>query len=270
MATLKLLYLGDIMGAPGREVVGKLLPKLKKKFKPDLVIAQAENVTHGKGMLPRHMRELQDMGVDVFTGGNHTIEQKHAHALLDDPNSLILAPINQHGVKPEWGVKSAFTAKGKVLVISVLGNTFPALPKPITNPLLAVDAALNFTADDYVAKIVNFHGDVTGEKRVIGYYLDGRVSAVIGDHWHIPTADAMVLPKGTAHISDVGMCGTIHSSLGITTEIVIKRWRDGVKNKNEIALDGPYQLNAVVVEVDTKTGLARSIKPINLTVEKLG
>lgn len=270
MANLKLIYLGDIMGSPGRQVVAKLLPKLKKKFKPDLVLAQAENVTHGKGMLPHHMQELRAAGVDVFTGGNHTIEQKHAHKLLDDPSSPVLAPINQAGAKPEWGVKTVFTPKGKVLVISMLGSTFPALAEPIANPLEAVDAALNFVADDYVAKIVNFHGDMSSEKRVIGYYLDGRVSAVIGDHWHVPTADAMVMPKGTAHITDVGMCGTLHSSLGVTTEVIIKRWRDGVKNKNEIALDGPYQLNAVLVEADTKTGLARSIKPINLTVEKLG
>src|SRR5690606_15721437 len=104
------------------------------------------------------------------------------------------------------------------------------------------------------------------EKRVIGYYLDGRVSAVVGDHWHVPTADAMVLPKGTAHITDVGMCGTIHSSLGVKTDVIMRRWKDDEVNKNELEQNGPMQLNAVLVDVDENTGLAKSIKQIQKTI----
>lgn len=268
--TLRFLYLGDVMGSPGRRVVAHLLPKLKKKYKVDLVLAQAENVTHGKGMAPHHMRELQAVGVDIFTGGNHSIEQKQLVTQLQDQSQPVLAPINQPGGEPSWGAKTFSTPKGEVLAISVLGTTFPGMPKDIDNPLKAVDDVLKGTTATYAAIVVNFHGDLSSEKRVAGYYLDGRVSAVIGDHWHVPTADAMVLPRGTAHITDVGMCGTLHSSLGVSLDAIISRWRDGIKNKNEIDQHGPYQLNAVLVDCDTKTGLAKAIKAINLTVEKLG
>lgn len=268
---LRILYLGDIMGSPGRAVVSHILPALRKQLKADVVVAQAENVSHGKSMTPAHMRELQAVGVDFFTGGNHTIERPSLMGLLADPFEPVLAPINQPGVEPDWGVKVLPTPKGDILLISVLGTTFPELTQPIGNPLLALDGALNaVVGQPFIAKIVNFHGDYSSEKRVAGFYLDGRVSAVIGDHWHVPTADAMVLPGGTAHITDVGMCGTLLTSLGVSKETIISRWRDGVKNKNDIALGGPYQLNGVFITVNTKTGLAQKILPINKVVEELG
>lgn len=271
MPVLKVLYLGDIMGSPGREVVANRLPFLRRKFAPDFVVAQAENVSHGKSMTPVHMRTLQAAGVDFFTGGNHTIERPTLHALLADPFEPVIAPINQPGADPDWGIKVLPTKKGDVLIMSVLGTTFPELAAPIGNPLQALDAALHAVKEQkFAAKIVNFHGDYSSEKRVAAFYLDGRVSAVIGDHWHVPTADAMVLPGGTAHITDVGMCGTLFSSLGVSKEIIIERWRDGVKNKNDIALAGPYQLNGVLITVDTKTGLARKITAVNEVLEKLG
>lgn len=271
MSTLRILYLGDIMGSPGRELIAAQLPGLRKKYKIDVVVAQAENVSHGKSMTPTHMRQLQTAGIDFFTGGNHTIERAALVPLLADPFEPVIAPMNQPGVDPDWGIKILHTPAGDVLVMSLLGTTFPELTQPIGNPLKAVDAALNAVAGQhFVAKIVNFHGDYSSEKRVAGYYLDGRVSMVVGDHWHVPTADAMVLPGGTAHITDVGMCGTLLTSLGVSKEIIIARWRDGVKNKNDIALGGPYQLNGVVVEVDVKTGLAKDITSLNVVIEKLG
>jgi calcineurin-like phosphoesterase len=183
---------------------------------------------------------------------------------LDDPQQPVLAPINQTGVKPAWGAKTITMPAGSVLVVSLLGTTFPRVDDVAKNPLLAIDEVLAQKTEHHVATIVNFHGDFSSEKRVIGYYLDGRVSAVIGDHWHVPTADAMVLPKGTAHISDVGMCGTLHSSLGVTKEIIISRWRDNLTVRNEIAEGGPYQLNAVLVTINTVTGLANAIEQIQL------
>src|SRR5206468_2099685 len=140
-----------------------------------------------------------------------TIERPSIKPLLAQPELPVLAPMNQPGVEREWGAKVVPTSLGQVLVMSVLGAIFPSVMAPMGNPLHAIDAALQQAADlPVVARIVNFHGDFSSEKRVIGYYLDGRVSAVIGDHWHVPTADAMVLPLGTAHITDVGMCGTLH------------------------------------------------------------
>lgn len=264
---LQVLYIGDIMGRPGREVVGALLPGILDELKPDLTIAQAENVTHGKGMSPAHMRELQACGVQVFTGGNHTIERPAIKPLLDDPTEPVLAPINQPDVEPGWGAKVIETKHGDVQVISLLGTIFPNLSTPMQNPLQTMDALLAKTPGPYAARIVNFHADWSSEKRVIGYYLDGKVSAVIGDHWHVPTADALVLPKGTAHITDVGMVGTLHSSLGVSVETIVDRWRNGAVNKNDMAEDGPYQFNAVLIEIDPQTGRARSIRPIQKIVE---
>jgi metallophosphoesterase (TIGR00282 family) len=266
---LRVLYLGDIMGRPGRAVVEAWLPRLREKHQPDIVIAQAENVSHGKGMSPAHMRELQAAGVDFFTGGNHTTERPAIKPLLDDPNQPVIAPINQEGVEPEWGAKRLETKHGDVVIASLLGSVFPT-PVAMRNPLAAIDDLLGGAqAGNAAAIIVNFHADLSSEKRVIGYYLDGRVSAVIGDHWHVPSADAMVLPKGTAHITDVGMCGTLHSSLGVSKEIIIARWRDGAKLKNDMAEGGPYQVNGVLVTIDPKTRLAKKIEPINQVIEKL-
>lgn len=259
MSNIRILYLGDIMGRPGRHVITERLPLLRKEHAVDVVIAQAENVSHGKSMTPIHMRELQKVGVDAFSGGNHTIERPTLKPLLENAAEPVIAPINQEGVDEKWGAKIIETPKGEVLIASVLGTTFPK-SLHVTNPLVAVDLLLEkHKKTNRVATIINFHGDFSSEKRVIGYYLDGRVSAVIGDHWHVPTADAMLLPKGTAHITDVGMCGTLHSSLGVSKEVIIARWRDAAKIKNDIAEEGPYQLNAVIVDVDCTTGLASSI-----------
>lgn len=268
---LRILYLGDIMGRPGRMVVASRLPQLREQLGIHIVIAQAENVSHGKGMTPAHMHELQKAGVDVFTGGNHTPERPTILPLLANPFEPVLAPMNQPGVDPDWGIKIIATPAGNILVMSVLGVTFPQLAEPIGNPLQALDGALAAVKDQhFIAKIVNFHGDYSSEKRVVGFYLDGRVSAVIGDHWHVSTADAMVLPGGTAHITDVGMCGTLLSSLGVSKEVIIARWRDNAKIRHSIAEQPPYQLNAVLIDVDTATGLATKITQVNEVLEKLG
>lgn len=266
---LRVLYIGDIMGKPGRETVKSLLPGILDELKPDLTIAQAENATHGRGISPAHMREMQECGVQFFTGGNHTIENSGVRDLLQDPTEPIIAPINQHGIEPEWGTKTIETTLGLVQVASLLGTVFPRLDAPMKNPLHAIDALLENTPGPYAARIVNFHADWSSEKRVIGYYLDGRVSAVISDHWHVPTSDALVLPHGTAHITDVGMVGTLHSSLGVNINSIVERWRDGLNNKNDIAEHGPYQFNAVLVQIDPKNGKAHSIELVQRVVDRL-
>ena len=266
---MRILYLGDIMARPGRRVIQALLPELRREFAIDVVAAQAENVSHGKSMSPAHMKELQSYGVDFFTGGNHSPERTDLHALLDDSTVPVISPANMAHYPEKWGAKTLTTNEGNVLFISLLGQTVPQ-PVPMKNPLHVVDDILaHHTIQDYAAIIVNFHGDYSSEKRVIGYYLDGRVSAVIGDHWHVPTADALVLPKGTAHITDVGMCGTLHSSIGVQLQQIITRWHDEVIYANIIAEDGPFQCNAVVIVIDPATHLARSITPINKVIEKL-
>jgi 2',3'-cyclic-nucleotide 2'-phosphodiesterase len=258
---MNILYIGDIMGEPGIDTVRHMLPGLQKEHQVDLVIAQAENVTGGKGMSPDDMKRLQDIGVDFFTGGNHTPSLSALHPLLVDESQPVIGPANMPGC-PGPGWKYIDTAKGKVLVVSLLGLTVGRAVES-TNPLAAIDKILDENRSvERAATIVNFHGDYSSEKRVIGYYLDGRVTAVIGDHWHVPTADAMILPGGTAHMSDVGMCGSLHSSLGVEVEVIIARWRDGRVNKNQLATAKPYQFNAALIKTDDQTGRAQAVHAI--------
>lgn len=247
---MKILYIGDVMGRAGRETIKEVLPTLIKDKKIDFVIAQSENVSHGKGISPRHMRELQALGVDFFSGGNHSLAKPASHDLFDDANEPIIRPANMKKSLPGVGHKIAKTKKGNVLVISILGTTFPGTLE-IDNPLKTIDKILgDYKNVETDAIVVNFHGDLSSQKRMIGHYLDGRVTAVIGDHWHVATADASILPGGTAHISDVGMVGSIHSSLGIAFEDTIPAWKNDTKRGQKMDLDKPYQFNAVIFDVE--------------------
>lgn len=264
---MNILYLGDVMGEPGIAVVERELPKLKSDNKATLVIAQAENVSEGKSMLPTDMKRLQKAGVDFFTGGNHTPRRPDLTTFLEDPNQPVIGPANMTDC-PGLGYKYIGTSAGKVLVVSILGETFSKNKPEISNPIVAIDKILaDEASNDKVATVVDFHGDYSSEKVIMGHYLDGRVSMVVGDHWHVPTADAMVLPKGTAYQTDVGMCGVLHSSLGVTFDAVIPRWRDSKQTKNELATEPPFQLNAVMATVDESTGLATGITTIRILTD---
>ena len=256
---MNILYIGDIMGEMGIEVVREVLPELKASRHIDLVIAQGENVTSGRGISEQDYFRLKSIGVDFFTGGNWTLSQPDIIGLLNDLNAPIIRPANYTSATPGLGYKYI----NKVLVISLLGQIVGKDSKtPLDNPLKTIDEILKTEANiKKAATIVNIHGDFSSEKVVLGYYLDGQVSAVIGDHWHVPTADAMVLPKGTAHITDVGMCGSLDSSLGVSFSSIIPRWRDGVKTRNVLEQAGRKQFNAVVVTIDD-SGLASNIEQI--------
>ena len=260
---MRILYIGDIMGSVGIEVIEKVLPQLRKSEKIDIVIAQAENVSDGKGMNVADYQKLRTLGVDGFTGGNHSVANPDIFGLLNDSNVPVTGPANMQGC-PGPGFKYISTPKGKVLIISLLGKVVGRdADKPVDNPLKTVDEILaRENPDLQIPTVVNFHGDFSSEKVVMGQYLDGKVSAVIGDHWHVPTADAQVLPKGTAHQTDVGMCGSLDSSLGVTFASVIPRWRDEVQTRNVLETTGRRQFNALLVETDDQTNLATSVKPI--------
>jgi metallophosphoesterase (TIGR00282 family) len=258
---MNILYVGDIMAGPGIEVVEQVLPDLVKEKRVDLVIAQAENVSDGRGITISDYRRLQKAGINFFTGGNWSLHQKEIWPLLENPNEPIIRPANYPAGTPGLGYKYI----NDVLVISLLGKVVGKdADKPIDNPLQSIDKILDGLDSRPKAIVVNFHGDFSSEKVIIGHYLDGRVTAVIGDHWHVPTADARVLPKGTAHITDVGMCGTLNASLGITLDSVIPRWRDGQVTRNEIETASPRQFNAVLITANGQ-GLADSIVQIQHT-----
>ncbi len=258
---MNILYIGDIMGKPGIKTVSEILPSIKAERSIDLVIAQAENVTDGKGMSPDDMTSLKNMGIDFFTGGNHTPHLSELYPQLEDKSSPVIGPANMDDC-PGDGWKYVEVSGKKVLVISLMGSKV-GTPVSAKNPLHTIDEILNVNREvERAATVVNFHGDFSSEKRIVGYYLDGRVTAVIGDHWHVPTADAMILPGGTAHITDVGMCGSLHSSLGVTFDSVIPRWRDNIQTKNELETAGTMQFNGLLITVDESTGRAASVEHI--------
>lgn len=258
---MNILYVGDVMGEMGLRVIEKVLPDLRHEKSVDLVIAQAENVTDGKGITPDDFARLRKAGVDFATGGNHSLEQKSIFPAFDDPNQPIIRPANWKAGTPGRGWKYIETLNGKVLVVSLMGTTFGRKDPPTDNPLQAIDRILEEQDEKPAAIVVNLHGDFSSEKVIIGHYLDGRASLVVGDHWHVPTADARLLPGGTAHITDVGMCGALDASLGVTYDSVVPRWRDGKTTRNILETKGATQFNAVLVTVN-KDGLAEKIEQI--------
>ncbi|PID30315.1 hypothetical protein CSA80_02735 [Candidatus Saccharibacteria bacterium] len=260
---MKILYIGDIMAELGIQAVEQMLPELVKNEHIDFVIAQAENVTNGKGMSPEDMARLQQAGVQAFSGGNHTPSVSSLAAYLENDTEPVVGPANMFDC-PGSGYKLVETPKGAVLIVSLLGSIVGKQAHIETeNPLKKIDEILaNVPREAYFASVVNLHGDFSSEKVVFGHYLDGRVSVVVGDHWHVPTADAQVLPKGTAHITDVGMCGSLNSSLGVSFDSIIPRWRDGLKTRNQLETAGRVQFNALLVEVDESNGRATSARHI--------
>jgi metallophosphoesterase (TIGR00282 family) len=259
---MNILYVGDVMGEVGIEVVEKVLPKLRKEKSVDFVIAQAENISDGKGITISDYNRLRKAGVDFFSGGNHSLVKKESWPLFSDPAVPIIRPANYPEGTPGLGWKYAESTKGRVLVVSLLGKVVGRdSDKDVDNPLKVIDSILESQRNKpRTATVVNFHGDFSSEKVVIGHYLDGRVTSVIGDHWHVPTADARVLPGGTAHQTDVGMCGALDSSLGVTYDAIITRWRDGKQTKNTLETTGPRQFNAVLIESDDQSGKAVTIQ----------
>jgi metallophosphoesterase (TIGR00282 family) len=266
---MKILYLGDVMGRPGRNTVKKLLPELRAERGIDLVIAQGENLSSGKGMQIKATEDMLASGIDFFTAGDWTLHRAEIIPWLEDPAKPVIRPANYPEGTPGRGYKIVDTPYGRLLIASLLGQTVGyRAPENLQNPLTVIDSVLEETKHEKLAgRIVNFHGDFSSEKLVIGHYLDGRVSAVIGDHWHVPTADPQLLPSGTAHITDVGMVGSRDSSLGIKTDVIIRRWLTADRSRNELETEGVMQLCGLLMDINPTTGLATHLEQIIKFVE---
>lgn len=260
---MKILYVGDVMAEPGIDVLARVLPELRRQRAIDMVVAQAENVTDGKGISPTDFARLKAAGVDACTGGNWTLHREEIIPSLSDPAQPIVRPANYPEGTPGLGYKTVEKAGKKVLVVSLLGQIVGRdADKSVDNPLQTIDAILQqYESQPLDAVVVNLHGDFSSEKVVLGHYLDGRATMVVGDHWHVPTADARVLPGGTAHMTDVGMCGVLNASLGVTYDSIIPRWRDHQQTRNVLATEPPYQFNGLLVTTNGQ-GLAESAEHI--------
>lgn len=258
---MRILFIGDIVGKLGRQTVGRVLPALRKKEKIDLVIANAENLTHGTGASPEHLKEVGEMGVDFFTSGNHIFDREDAF----EKEAPLIRPANYPTGTPGNGYAFLNHQGKKILVLNLLGWTF--MGEDVGNPFETVEQLLADLSKEKPDLIfVDFHAEATSEKRALGFLLDGRVAAVVGTHTHVPTADAQILPKGTAYVSDLGMVGARDSVLGVESEIIIRRLWKNEREAFQWVEKGPAVFYSVLVETDEK-GLAKEVQRLDLEAE---
>ena len=253
------LVVGDIIGQPGRKAVHEILPQLRRQYRLDMVIVNAENAAGGFGLTPAIAQELIETGVHVLTSGNHIWAQKDIIPNLDG-DMLILRPLNYPPGVPGRG----YLITGQTMVVNLMGRTFM---NDIDCPFRAMDKLLGEIEDRPPVVIVDFHAEATSEKMAMGWYLDGRVSAVLGTHTHVGTIDAQILPQGTAYVTDIGMTGPADSIIGDDVESVLKRFLTGVPHRLSVGKGKPI-LNAVLVEVDENSGRAISIERICRQLER--
>ncbi|HET6380112.1 MAG TPA: TIGR00282 family metallophosphoesterase [candidate division Zixibacteria bacterium] len=263
-AVVRCMVIGDIIGKPGRQAVIAQLPALRRELDLDVVIANGENLAAGMGLTPNLAEELLGHGVDVITSGNHIWDKRELYPYLDSGRP-VLRPINYPDDAPGRGWLIHHLPDGdQVAVINAMGRVYM---NQLDSPFTVLDALLDGAAEPLPpVRIVDFHCEITSEKNAMGWYLDGRVSAVIGTHTHVPTADARVLPKGTAYISDVGMTGPRDSIIGFSLESVLPRFLTHLPTRFQVA-EGPVMFNAVVVTAERATGRATGIEQVQRLIE---
>jgi metallophosphoesterase (TIGR00282 family) len=259
---LHVLFLGDIMGKPGREAVKRFLKSIQLEYEIDVTIANAENAAAGKGLTKEVAEELYANGIQFLTMGNHVWDQRDIMNFIDREPRLI-RPANYPVGTPGQGYGFLRASGIKIGVINLSGRVYLS---PLDDPFSSAIRCINQIKQETPNIIVDFHAEATSEKVAMGWFLDGLVSAVVGTHTHIQTADARLLSQGTAFITDVGMTGPRDSVLGIKKEIIINRFLTHLPAKFEVA-SGPIQINGVIIDIDEKSGKARQIQSIQRVAE---
>jgi len=255
---MRILFLGDIVGKPGRQAVRALLPRLIDRDRIDLVVANCENVAGGTGVDPKSATELLEAGVNVLTSGNHVWRQKEIIEFIDRDQRL-LRPANFPPMVPGRGWTVCETADGTpVAVVNLIGRVFM---DSVDCPFRTAETLWPEVRARARVVVVDMHGEATSEKAAMGWFLAGKAAAVLGSHTHVQTADERVLPGGTAYITDVGMCGPTESVIGVKKELVIRRFLTHMPVKFEVA-SGPVVVQGAVVDIDAETGQARAIRRV--------
>jgi hypothetical protein len=258
---MNVLFIGDVFGAPGREYLAAHLPSLMSKYGVDFVIANGENAAGGSGLTPEVAAEIFSLGVDVMTSGNHVWDKKEIYPSLDS-DRRILRPLNYPPGVPGRGSGIYQARNGQQIgVISACGRVFS--PQNLDCPFRALESEAHRLRMTTPAVVVDFHAEATSEKIAMGYYLDGKVSAVLGTHTHVQTADETVLPKGTAYITDAGMTGSLEGVIGVKKDIILKHFLTQLPVRHEPA-KGSNQLCGVFCGIESG-GTARAIERILIT-----
>ena len=256
---MKLLFIGDVVGSPGRQVLEKVLPGLREQHAPDWLVVNGENSAGGLGVTSKTAKAFFDMGADAITLGNHAYRHRDAYAYLDD-EPRIVRPANYVKGNPGRGHTIVEKDGARLGVVNLSGTVFM---KAARSPFSEADSILDELAGRTDHVLVDFHAEATSEKVAMGWHLDGRVTACVGTHTHVPTADARVLPKGTAYVSDVGMTGARDSVIGVRREQALESFRTQMPVRFETADENPW-VNAVLIE-GRPDGLAASIQQLLVT-----
>lgn len=255
---LTLLAIGDVVGKPGRKAVQVLLPRLRARYNADFVVINSENSAGGIGVSPETADELLGAGADCLTNGNHTFSKREILPYFTT-ECRILRPANYPGGTPGKGMGIFPAGHGRrIAVINLMGRTFM---EPLESPFKAADSLIAEARRQTNFILIDFHAETTSEKQALGYYVDGKVSAILGTHTHVQTADERVLDGGTAYLTDLGMTGPLNSVLGVRSDIVIQKFLTQLPVRFEVA-DGPVLLCGAVIEIDDATGKAVSIRRI--------
>ena len=259
---MRVLFFGDIEGKPGRRAVSRTLPELCERYQVELVGANVENAAGGFGITKEVYDQLLEMGIDFMTSGNHVWDKKETVQNIDHFKRM-LRPANFSERAPGKGQLILSGKSGPLAVWNLTGRIFM---DPAEDPFALAEKMLKDLPSEVKALFIDFHGEATSEKNAFGWFMDGKVSAVIGTHTHIQTADEKILPQGTAFITDVGMCGPVNSVIGVDTSQALERFTTGVPHRFEVA-SGPAQASAVVLDIDENTGKAKSIERVQKIIE---
>lgn len=259
---MRILFLGDVVGRPGRRAICERLRSLRESWVLDFVVVNAENATNGAGLSPDHAKNLLDAGADCLTLGDHAFDKRDLLKFIDQ-EPRVLRPLNFAKTAPGQGARVFSDSRGrKVLVAQVLGQVF--MKRPYSDPFSAIDAVLTKypPGGQVVASLVDIHCEATSEKVAMGLWCDGRATAVVGTHTHIPTADARIHPKGTAYMTDAGMCGDYDSVIGMDKDEPMRRFITGMSGGRLKPAMGEATLSGLFLETDDRTGKATRVAAV--------
>ncbi len=263
--TITILFFGDVAGSFGRKGIKKILPLWQKKYHPDIVLANVENLAHHKGVTIKTLEEMRSAGVKIMTGGNHIWAKHDVSDLARETDFALACPLNDSRSPQKYAYQSAIVAGQQLIVINLQGQTFMNTDYT-SNPFLAINKLLPDLPKEAMI-IIDMHAETTSEKKAMGFYLAGRVAAVVGTHTHVPTADEQILPGGTAYVSDIGMNGPFDSVLGIKKEVIIEKFLTGDRIRHELPESGQTEINAVLLEIDKQSHQASSIKHLREIID---
>jgi metallophosphoesterase (TIGR00282 family) len=261
---LRILFIGDVVGSLGRATLATYLPKLKKKYRPQVTIANGENAAAGRGITGKIYKKFLQDGVDVVTLGNHTWDNKDIFDFIDDAKKMI-RPANFPEQTPGQGMVFVKVNQLELAVINLQARTFMVA---LDDPFKKAEELIQKAQQRTPLIFVDFHGETTSEKQAMGWFLDGQVSAVIGTHTHVQTNDGRILPKGTAFLSDVGMTGPYDGILGMKREPIIEKFRSALPKRFEVVEEGRSILSACLIEIDAQTGQAKTLETIQISEDR--